>query len=296
MSNRWHGIDEFVAVATTGSFANAAKMLQMPTSTVSRAVARLEAQVRAQLFYRTTRKVVLTENGRVFVDHCRRIIAEREEAFAALSATGEPGGELRITCSTALGEGFVAPIVQDFCLAWPQLSVTLDLSNRIVDLIAEGYDLAIRTGDLSDSRMVRTRIAARRLYSCASPGYLAASGTPQEIEDLEGHNCLIGSSANWHFEVGGADRVFRPKGRWRCNSGEAVARAALAGIGICQLPEFYVLRHLASGALVEVLPDYRRREEPIWAVYPERRHLMPKVRLLVDSLKERLGPALVAIS
>lgn len=295
MSNRWHGIDEFVAVATTGSFANAAKILQMPTSTVSRAIARLEAQVRAQLFYRTTRKVVLTENGRVFVEHCRRIIAEREEAFAALSATGEPGGELRITCSTALGEDFIAPIVQDFCLAWPQLSVTLDLSNRIVDLITEGYDLAIRTGNMSDSRLVRTKIAARHLYSCASPDYLEEAGTPRDIADLDQHNCLIGSTTTWHFSVDGVDQMFRPKGRWRCNSGEAVAKAALAGMGICQLPQFYVLRHLASGALVEILPDYRRQEEPIWAVYPERRHLMPKVRLLVDSLKERLGPALMAL-
>ncbi|MGE4409355.1 MAG: LysR substrate-binding domain-containing protein [Sphingobium sp.] len=295
MSSRWHGIDEFVAVATLGSFAGAAKQLGIPTSTVSRAVARLEAQVRTQLFYRTTRKVALTESGRVFVDHCRRIIAERDEAFAALSASGEPGGELRITCSTALGEGFVAPIVQDFCLAWPQINVTLDLSNRIVDLVAEGYDLAIRTGDMSDSRMVRTRIANRSLYSCASPDYLERMGVPVSVVDLARFDCLIGSALTWHFEVDGVDRVFRPKGRWRCNSGVAIANAALAGLGICQLPDFYVLRHLASGALVEILPDCRRREEPIWAVYPEQRHLMPKVRLLVDQLKMRLGAALVAL-
>lgn len=295
MVNRWHGIDEFVAVATTGSFASAAKLLQMPTSSVSRAVARLETEVRAQLFYRTTRKVALTESGRVFVEHCRRIIAERDEAFAALSESGEPGGELRITCSTALGESFVAPIVRDFCIAWPQLSVTLDLSNRIVDLVAEGYDLAIRTGDLSDSRMVRTKVAARRLCSCASPDYLERTGTPVSIADLSRFDCLVGSSSTWHFEVDGTDRVFRPKGRWRSNSGGAVADAALAGLGICQLPEFYLLRHIASGALVEILPEYRRREEPIWAVYPERRHLMPKVRLLVDQLKAKLGPALVAL-
>jgi len=295
MANRWHGIDEFVAVATIGSFAGAAKLLQMPTSSVSRAVARLETQVRAQLFYRTTRKVALTESGRAFVEHCRRIIAERDEAFAALSESGEPGGELRVTCSTALGETFVAPIVRDFCLDWPQLSVTLDLSNRIVDLVAEGYDLAIRTGDLSDSRMVRTKVAARRLCSCASPDYLARAGMPVSVADLGRFDCLMGSAAVWHFEVDGADRTFRPKGRWRCNSGAAVADAALAGLGICQLPEFYVLRHIASGALVEILPEYRRREEPIWAVYPERRHLTPKVRLLVDRLKAQLGPALVAL-
>lgn len=295
MVNRWHGLDEFVAVATTGSFASAARLLQMPTSSVSRAVARLETEVRAQLFYRTTRKVALTESGRVFVEHCRRIIAERDEAFAALSESGEPGGELRITCSTALGEAFIAPIVRDFCLAWPQLTVTLDLSNRIVDLVAEGYDLAIRTGDLSDSRMVRTKVATRRLCSCASPDYLKRAGTPVSVADLARFDCLVGSAAVWHFEVDGVDQTFRPKGRWRSNSGGAVADAALAGLGICQLPEFYVLRHVASGALVEILPEYRRREEPIWAVYPERRHLMPKVRLLVDQLKARLGPALVAL-
>ncbi|MPT49330.1 MAG: LysR family transcriptional regulator [Sphingobium sp.] len=295
MTNRWHGIDEFVAVATTGSFASAANVLHMPTSTVSRAIARLEEQIRAPLFYRTTRRVTLTESGRLFLDHCRRIIDEREEAFAAISHLREPGGELRITCSTALGEGFVAPIVQRFCMDWPQISITLDLSNRLVDLIGEGYDLAIRTGDLSDSRMVSTRIASRRLYSCAAPDYLARAGTPQSIEELADHQCLIGSGATWHFAVDGAGRSFRPRGRWRCNSGTAVVSAAVAGMGICQLPESYVLRHLAAGELVEILPEHRRKEEPIWAVYPERRHLMPKVRLLVDRLKEQLGPALVAV-
>lgn len=295
MANRWYGIDEFVAVATAGSFALAARRLGVPSSTVSRAVARLEEQVRAQLFYRTTRTVVLTDRGRVFVEQCRRMIAEREEAFAELDEMAGPGGELRITCSTAMGERFVGPIVQRFAADYPQIAVTLDLSNRVVDLIAEGYDLAIRTGDLADSRLVRTRIAARRMHSCAAPAYLRRYGTPRTPDDLAAHNCLIGSADVWHFTVDGAERVVRPSGRWRCNSGAVVLEAALAGMGICHLPEFYLLRPLASGALTEVLADHARAEEPIWAVYPERRHLMSKVRRLVDRLREELGPALTAV-
>lgn len=295
MANRWHGIDEFVAVATAGSFAVAGRRLGLPTSTVSRAVARLEEQVRAQLFYRTTRTVVLTDRGRRLVEHCRRMIAERDEAFAELDEMGGPGGEVRITCSTAMGERFVAPIVQRFALDYPRIAVTLDLSNRLVDLVAEGYDLAIRTGDLADSRLVRTRIATRRMRSCAAPAYLERRGVPETIEALAAHDCLIGSSPTWHFTDAGVERIVRPNGRWRCNSGAVVLEAALAGMGVCHLPEFYLLKPLATGALREVLADHCRAEEPIWAVYPERRHLMSKVRRLVDRLREELGPALVAL-
>lgn len=292
MVSRWHGIDEFVAVATAGSFAAAARRLQVPTSTVSRAVAKLEEAVRAPLFYRTTRQVKLTDRGRLFLDRCRQMIDEREAALAELDEMGGAGGELRVTCSTTMGERFVAPILRRFGQDYPNLSVTLDLSNRVVDLVAEGYDLAIRTGDLADSRLVRTRIATRRMHSCAAPAYLERHGTPRRIEDLAAHNCLIGSAATWHFAVAGEERVVRPSGTWRCNSGAVVLEAALAGMGICHLPEFYLLRPLASGALVEVLADHAMAEEPIWAVYPERRHLAPWVRRLVDRLKRDLGPAL----
>ncbi|WP_051956060.1 LysR family transcriptional regulator [Beijerinckia mobilis] len=290
--SRWDGIDEFVAVAMTGSFARAAKALDVSTSHVSRVIARLESELQAQVFLRTTRAVTLTETGRALADQFQRIIHERDEAFAMVLGGGEPQGELRLTCSSAMGERFVAPIVRRYAQENPKLSVTIDLTNRVVDLVSEGYDLAIRTGQLADSRLIGSRIAYRRLYLCAAPTYLDRVGRPQTLADIADHECLIGTVSTWHFHVDGSDQVFRPKGRWRSNSGIAIVDAAVAGMGLCQLPEFYVLPHIASGALEVVLDDMRASDEPIWAVYPQRRFLLPKVRCLVARLRAELGPAL----
>jgi len=281
-------------VVTAGNFIGAAQALGVSASHVSRAVARLESRIQGAVFFRTTRSVTLTDTGRVLLEHCQRIIQERDEAFALVSGQGEPQGDLRLTCSTSLGERFVAPIVRRFAEDYPRLNVAIELTNRVIDLVAEGYDLAIRTGHLSDSRLVGARIATRQHFLCASSAYLEQSGRPACIDDLARHNCLIGTSATWHFQVEGRDQAFRPKGRWRCNNGFVVAEAALAGLGLCQLPEFYVLPHIKAGRLEALLPEIQVTDEPIWAVYPQRRHLLPKVRNLVDRLRAELGPALHA--
>jgi len=281
-----------IAIASSGSFVAAAKSLGVSTSHISRAIARLEANIQTSVFLRTTRKVHLTETGRALLDQFRRIVEERDEALASASSLGEPRGGLRITCSTALGERFVAPIVRKYTEAHSGLRVSLQLSNHVVDLIAEGYDLAIRTGHLADSRLVTTKIALRRLYVCAAPAYLAAHGTPKDIDELGSHECLVGSSPAWHFLKGGQEYTVRPSGRWQCNSGLALADAAIAGMGICQLPEFYVAPFIEDGRLVPLLEKYRPRDEAVWAVYPQRRHLMPKIRSLVDLLRHDLGRAM----
>jgi len=289
---RWDGIDEFVAVEAHGSFAGAAKALGLSTSHVSRAIARLENRIQAQLFFRTTRKVTLTDAGRALVEQFRKIIQDRDDALDAIADAGEPRGELRITCSTALGERFVARIVRRFAVENPDLRVTIELTNRVVDLVAEGFDLAVRSGHLTDSRLIGSRIASRRLYLCGSPAYLDRHGHPKTIAELADHQCLIGTANVWHFRVNGSDHVFRPQGRWRCNSGAAIVHAALEDMGLCQLPEFYVLPYIANGSLNTLLDDVRADDEPIWAVYPQRRHLLPKVRNIVDRLRAELGPAL----
>ncbi len=291
---RWDGIDEFVAVATMGSFAAGAQHLNASTSQVSRAIARLESHIKAQLFFRTTRKVTLTDTGRDLVERCRHLIQQRDEALDLVSGGDEPQGELRLTCSTAIGTRFVAPIVGRMARQFPKLSINLELSNRVIDLVAEGFDLAIRTGHLPDSRLIATRVALRRFYLCASPDYLEREGRPDILEDLATHECLIGNSTTWHFHFQGEDRLFRPIGRWRCNSGDAVLEAALAGSGICQLPEFYVLDHVAAGRLEILLDHLRPDDEPIWAVYPQRKHLLPKVRFLVEKLRREL-PSVINI-
>lgn len=292
----WDGIDEIVAIADNGTFAAAAQSLGVSTSHVSRAVAQLENRIGAQIFVRTTRRVVATPTGRVLIEQFRRMITERDDAIAAVSDGGEPRGEVRVTCSIALGERFVAPIAREFAFSYPQLSVSIELTNRVVDLVAESFDLAIRTGHMPDSRLVATRIASRRFRLCAAPSYLDRHGAPATLQDLDRHECLIGTGTTWHFQVDGQESLYRPRGRWQCNSGDAVARAALEGYGICQLPEFYVHAAIERGELIALLDTYRAEDEPIWAVYPQRRHLLPKIRLLVDKLKRELPAALARAS
>lgn len=288
----WRGIDEFVAVAASGTFAAAARKFGASTTHMSRSVAQLENRLQAQLFHRTTRMVRLTDTGRMFYAHCQRLLHDRDEAIAQISQRGEPQGELRVTCSVAMGERFVGPIIRRFITDYPKVSVMLELTNRDIDMIADGYDLAIRTGKLPDSSLVSTRVALRTLYTCASPDYLARAGTPHSIAELANHECVIGASSTWQFVVGQQNELFRPMGRWRSNSGKTVVDAALAGMGICQLPDFYALPHLATGRLVALLEQFRANDEQIWAVYPEQRHQLPKLSMLVERLRHEL-PAML---
>jgi len=288
----WDGIDEFVAVANAGSFIGGARSLGVSSAHISRSIARLEARIQAQIFVRTTRTIRLTATGQTLLDHCRRIVLERDEAFALVAEGGEPQGELRVTCSAAMGERFIAPIIRRFCERHPQVSVTIELSNRLVDLVGEGFDLAVRTGTLADSRLIGTRIASRNHYTCAAPDYLKRHGTPRHVADLVRHECLAGTAPAWHFKLGSKEYFHRPRGRWRCNSGTAVVDAALTGMGICQLPEFYLLPYIRKGVLVPVLAEFQPDEEPIWAVYPQRRHLLPKISRLVEAMRNELPSAM----
>lgn len=288
----WQGIDEVVAIAETGSFVAAARRLGVSSSHISRAVARLEAAIDTRIFERTTRAVRLTDVGRTLVEQCRRIIDEREEALQMVRAKGEMQGEVRVTCSTALGERFVVPIVRDYLDRHPKISVEVELTNRIVDLISEGYDVGIRTGNTFDTRLAARQIASRSLVTCASPHYLEQHGAPAHPLDLAHHSCLVGTNRTWHYSEKGRGLAFSPVGRWRCNSGTAVAEAAVAGMGICQLPTLFVVGELGTGQLVRVLDDFREAPEPVWAVYPPRRYFVPKVRGLIDRLESGLGDAI----
>lgn len=288
----WDGIDEFIAVATTSSFTRAAKAIGMSPTHVSRAIIALEQRVQAQLFHRTTRTVRLTDTGRVFFERCERIAQERDEAIALIGEQGEPQGELRVTCSTAMGERFVAPIIRRFAMPHPKLNVTIDLSNRVVDLVAEGYDLGIRTGTVADPRLIAVRVASRTLHTCAAPSYLARAGKPKVVADLEKHECIAGTNTTWHFGDGAKSLVHQPKGRFRCNSGQAVIEACVSGLGICQLPDFYIPPYLKHGMVERVLEHFQPEDEPIWAVYPQRRHLLPKIQGVVDCLQHELAAAM----
>jgi DNA-binding transcriptional LysR family regulator len=289
MMNRWEGLDEFVAVAECGQFTAAAERLGLSSSQVSRQVARLEERLQTRLFYRSTRRVALTEAGQTFLQHCQRLQDAREEALRAVGDLGsEPKGLLRMTCAVAYGERFIVPLVTDFMMRHPQLRVDIELSNHNLDLVHEGLDLAIRLGRLQDSRLIATRLAPRRMYLCAAPDYLQHYGRPHSLSELDRHNCLVGSSDTWSFQLDGRETAHRAQGNWRCNSGQAVLDAALRGLGLCQLPDYYVREHLRSGALVSLLDNQQPPNTAVWALYPQQRHLSPKVRQLVGFLKEGL--------
>jgi DNA-binding transcriptional LysR family regulator len=288
----WDGIDEFVAVANSGNFSRAAIATGTSTTHMSRAVMHLEAKVQTQLFVRTTRTVRLTEAGAEFLEQCRKIIEDRDEVIARISKHGVPEGELRITCSTFIGEKFVAPIVRRFASMYPKVHVTMTLTNRVVDLVAEGIDLAVRTGALADSRLIGTRIGSRSLITCASPHYLSQVDYPKKIGHLDDHSCLIGTADQWHFKHRGKQLAYRPKGRWRCDNGSVVLDAALEGMGICQLPDFYLVPYIRTGALKILLDQNQPDHQSIWAICPQRKHLPPKLEYLIEYLRSELPPRL----
>ncbi len=286
----WQGINEFVAVAETQSFTGAARRLGISTAQVSRQVSALERRLGSKLLYRTTRKVSVTEPGQLFYRHCRQVLdglAEAEQALTSLQQV--PRGKLRLTAPIVYGEKTIAPLVTDFMVRYPELEVEIQLSNRQLDLVAEGFDLAIRLGRLGDSSMMARRLASRTFHVCASPDYLARHGEPHSLSELNRHQCLRGTLDHWRFQEGGKFREVPVAGRLACNSGWALVDAARKGLGLVQLPEYYVQEHLASGALVSLLLPYQVADDGVWALYPHNRHLSPKVRLLLDHLSQALA-------
>lgn len=288
--HRWEGVNEFVAVAETESFTRAAKRLDVSTAQVSRQISALEARLSTRLFYRTTRRVSTTEAGQIYYQHCRQILDALEQAERSMTNMQlVPQGRLRLTAPVTYGEKSIAPLVNDFVLRYPELDVEMKLTNQQLDLVAEGYDLAVRLGKLDDSSLIARRLASRTLYVCASPAYLAVHGTPHSLSELEQHNCLQGNLGYWRFQDAGHPRNVRIRGNVRCDSGRALLDAALKGVGIVQLPDYYVGPALEAGTLIPLLTHYQEDDDGIWAVYPHNRHLSPKVRMLLDYFADSLG-------
>ena len=200
-----------------------------------------------------------------------------------------PKGKLRLTAPVTYGEKVIAPLVNDFILRYPELEVQLNLTNQKLDLVGGGYDLAIRLGKLEDSSMMAKRLSSRTLYVCASPEYLSTYGVPHSLSELDRHNCLQGNLDYWRFQDRGKPYNVRVKGNMKCDSGWALLDAALKGIGIVQLPDYYVQPSLACGELMNLLEHYQEADDGIWAIYPHNRHLSPKVRMLLDFLDESLS-------
>lgn len=286
----WIGISEFVAVAELQSFTKAAKQLGISVAQVSRNIAELEATLAIKLLYRSTRSVSLTEEGLLYLQHCRHLVASLEEAnrtLANLKAT--PRGQIKLTAPVFYGETRIAPLLHDFMLQYPDTELDLQLTNNKLDLVQGGFDLAIRLGTLESSSLIARKLASRTQFVVASPAYLAKHGMPQNLSDLTRHQCLTGTVAQWRFMQQGKLVQFKPHGRIVCNSGVALIDAALKGLGLVQLPDYYVGKQLQSGELVAVLNQLRQPDDGIWALYPQNRHLSAKVRVLVDYLAAKLN-------
>lgn len=286
----WEGITEFVHVAEVESFTQAAQRLALSTAQVSRQVSALEKRLNVKLFYRTTRKVSLTHEGNVFYQHCRSVLDGLEAAEQAMTQLqSRPQGKIKLTASVNYAEKKIAPLINDFVKDYPEIEVNAYFTNRQIDLVEESYDIAIRLGNLQDSTLMAKKLVNRTIHLCASPDYLARNGEPHSLSELDKHNCLLGTLDHWRFAGAEGEKSIRVSGTLRYNSGEALVDAALKGLGIVQLPDYYVQHHIKSGKLVTLLKQYEDQNQGVWAVYPPNRYLSPKIRILIDYLAEHLA-------
>ena len=283
----------FVRTAQAGSLSAAAQAMGLSKSTVSKHLSALEEHLGVLLMNRTTRRLSLTELGVAYRDHAQRILAEIEETELAIQEhTVEPKGRLRINAPMSFGIGHIAPLLPGFMTAHPRVEVELVLDDRRVDLIEEGYDLAIRIGRLDDSTLIARRLAAVHFICAAADSYLARRRPITRPEDLAGHNCLRYSlnrqPSEWRFDRAGEGLAVKVAGTLTANNGEALREAAVSGLGVVFQPAFIVGADIASGRLVPLLTDWGTPVIDIHAVFPEQRRLQPKLRRFVDYMATEL--------
>ncbi|XXY17639.1 LysR family transcriptional regulator [Sorangium sp. So ce216] len=286
----------FMAVVEEGSFIAGGQAMGLTRSAAGKAVSRLEDRLGVRLLNRTTRALSLTDEGRVFHDRGLQILAAVDDAEASVAGrSGTPRGLLRLTVPDAFGRLVVLPLLRKYLEAWPDIQVEVSFTDRLADIVEEGFDLAVRIGEAPpDTRLVSRVIARYKAMLCASPSYIAKRGEPRSLDELAAHDCLIFSSRNrrqsWRF-VGddGAWVKAQGRSRLRLDSGEALRDAAVAGLGIAFLPDFLVAEDVAAGRLQQVLPYLEAEEVKIVTIYPTRRLLEPRVRRFIDLMVEELG-------
>ncbi len=291
--------ETFVAVATKGSLTAAARAEGVAPAIIGRRLDALEEHLGVKLLVRTTRRITLTHEGSAFLEDCQRLLSDVANAEASVSAGGvKASGHLRITAPAGFGRRHVAPLVPPFRELHPDVTISLNLSDRVVDLAAEGFDCAVRVGDMPDSSLVSVRMADNRRLCVATPAYLARHGTPQHPSELLQHTCLTLSSdasqtRGGAFQVPGEQGSevthLRPGGPLDCSDGQVLHDWCLAGYGIAWRSTWEVEAEIASGRLSTVLDDYVAAPNGIYAVFPQRKHLALRVRLWIDFLKEQYG-------
>lgn len=291
--DKFKQLESFVAIATLGSLTAAARAEGVAPAMMGRRLSALEARLGVKLLLRSTRRLSLTSEGTALLEEAQRILRDLSDTEARITqGSVKPGGHLRISAPAGFGRRHVAPLLPEFIAAYPDVTVTLDLSDRLVDLIEERYDCAIRIGELDDSQIVGLRLADNKRVIVAAPSYLHRYGAPASPGDLARHNCLsFGTQGNqsrgWLLSEGGQVRAMRVKGNLACSDGSILHQWTLAGIGLSWRSLWEVRDDVANGRLVTVLDDYAAPANGIFAMLPERKHLPLRVRLFVDMLKNR---------
>ena len=286
----------FVEVVRQGGFSAAARTLNRTPSAVSKQISRLEDRLGVRFLNRTTRQLAMTEEGEAYYHRATAILADISEAEAMASDRGAtPRGLLRVTCTNTFGRQKIVPILPEFLARHPDLRLQLSLTDTVVDLVQEGFDVAIRMGEMNDSSLMTRRLALDRRVVCAAPSYIEEHGLPDHPDQLVDHSCLILKNAvamnDWAFLYDGAIHKVHVDGRFESNSGVAIHAAALAGLGVAQIGSSIVAPDLASGALVSCLDDFVVNQRPINAVYPHKRHLSQKTRAFIDFIVNKFDMA-----
>ncbi len=295
--DRLKQIESFVSVATKGSLTASAVTEGVAPAVIGRRIDALEERLAVKLLLRSTRRISLTHEGSAFLEDCQRILADIANAEASVSAGGvKASGHLRVAAPAGFGRRHVAPQVPGFLARHPDVSVSLNLSDRVVDLVNEGFDCAVRVGDMPDSSLVSVRLADNRRLCVAAPAYLKRAGTPATPAELSRHECLTlssdaGQTRGWAFTVDGAVTHLRPSGRIDCSDGQVLHAWCLQGLGLAWRSIWEVEQEIASGALMAVLEDFAAPPNGIYAVVPQRKHLPLRVRLWIDFLKHTYGEA-----
>jgi len=285
-------MEAFVTAVDAGSLAKAALQLGVTPAMLGRHVDALERRLGAKLLHRSTRHLGLTEQGSVFLEQCRKLLLDLAAAEELMSEGRRTAtGHLRITAPAGFGRSHVAPHAPAFLAAHAQVQVSFDLTDRVVDLVREGYDMGIRIGNVLDPNMVAIKLWRNQRVVCASPGYLERHGIPRKLSDLERHNCLAfnpqgGQVGGWYFQDKGKLVTLRVRGNLDCNDGELLHRWAAEGLGLAWRSTWEIQAELLSGALVTVLDDYAIADYDIRAVYPQQRNVPAKVRFFIEHLKQ----------
>ncbi|MDF4482757.1 LysR family transcriptional regulator [Vibrio parahaemolyticus] len=283
----------FSQVIELGSFSKVAEANNLTNSVVSKRMARLEEEIGAQLLYRTTRKLTLTEAGKVLLHSAKNVKQATQEAMDAVAGFGENvSGHIKMSVPTISGDLILADAVAEFCNLHPGLTVDMSLDNRFVDLVADGYDLVIRTGYLEDSSLIARHILDSQWVVCASPSYIAKNGKPIEPIDLTSHNCLqyayqTTGASEWEFKSDKGNYIVRVSGSFSTDNATALRKAALGGHGIAYVPRCLVYHDIRNGQLVDIFPELVGKKLGIYAVYPFTRQPPNKVKLLIEHIRER---------